>query len=70
MRYEMKPLFEERMRKLLPDKADFEKFEKIEFMKTLRQNFLDLKNKLDDNIKIIDASKTKEEVFEQIKKEI
>ncbi len=47
-----------------------EKFEKIEFMKTLRQNFLDLKNKLDDNIKIIDASKTKEEVFEQIKKEI
>jgi NOL1/NOP2/sun family putative RNA methylase len=29
MRYEMKPLFEERMRKLLPDSEDFSEFEKI-----------------------------------------
>jgi len=29
MKYEMKPLFEERMRKLLPDGGDFERFEKI-----------------------------------------
>lgn len=29
MKYEMKPLFEERMKKLLPDKEDFAKFEKI-----------------------------------------
>ena len=29
MRYEMKPLFEERMRKLLPDEKDFARFNKI-----------------------------------------
>jgi NOL1/NOP2/sun family putative RNA methylase len=29
MKYEMKPLFEERMRALLPDKKDFESYEKI-----------------------------------------
>lgn len=47
-----------------------EKFEQLEFMKELRQNFLKLKDELDDNIKIIDASKPKEEVFGQIKKEV
>ncbi|MBU0614833.1 MAG: dTMP kinase [Nanoarchaeota archaeon] len=47
-----------------------EKFEKLEFMKELRKNFLRLKDELEDNIVIIDASKTKEEVFEQINKEI
>jgi dTMP kinase len=47
-----------------------EKFEQLEFMKELRQNFLKLKDALDDNIKVIDASKSKDEVFEQIKKEI
>ena len=47
-----------------------EKFEKLEFMKKIRKNFLSLKNHLDDNIIIIDASKTKEKVFEDIKKEI
>lgn len=47
-----------------------EKFEQLEFMKRLRKNFLELKNYLDDNIKTIDASKNKEEVFTQIKKEI
>ncbi len=47
-----------------------EKFEQLEFMKELRKNFLKLKDELDDNIKIIDASKSKEEVFEQIKEEI
>ena len=36
MRYEMKPLFEERMRKLLPDNSDFEKFEKIVHQKQRR----------------------------------
>lgn len=44
-----------------------EKFEKLEFMKILRQNYLDLKNLLDENIIIIDGSKSKEEVFEDIK---
>jgi dTMP kinase len=43
-----------------------EKFEELEFMKKLRENFLALKNKLDDNIIIIDASKSKEDVFNQI----
>jgi len=47
-----------------------EKFEHVEFMKELRNNFLKLNETLDDNIKIIDASKSKDEVFEQIKKEV
>lgn len=44
-----------------------EKFEQPEFMEKLRKNFLELKNHLNDNIVIIDASKSKEEVFEEIK---
>jgi len=47
-----------------------EKFEEIEFMIKLRQNFLKLPEQTDDNIKIIDASKNLNEVFELIKKEI
>lgn len=47
-----------------------EKFEQLDFQRELRQNFLKLKDELDDNIKVIDASKSKDEVFEQIKKEI
>ena len=47
-----------------------EKFEKLDFMKKLRKNFLNLKTQLKDNIKIIDANKPLEEVFEQIKEEI
>jgi len=62
---------------LLPETAlerikhrEKEKFEKLEFMKKIRENFLSLKDQLDDNIITIDASKTKEKVFEDIKKEI
>ena len=47
-----------------------EKFEKQDFLENVRQGFLKLKEKLDNNIKIIDASKSKSEVFNQIKKEI
>ncbi len=47
-----------------------EKFEQLDFMKELRENFLKLTDELDDNIKIIDASKSKEDVFKQIKEEI
>ena len=47
-----------------------EKFEELEFMKELRENFLKLGEVLDDNIKVIDASKSKDRVFEQIKKEM
>lgn len=47
-----------------------EKFEQIGFMDRIRKNFLDLPRLLDDNIKIIDASKPLQHVFEEIKKEV
>jgi dTMP kinase len=47
-----------------------EKFEKLDFMKKLRKNFLELRDYLDDKIIIIDASKLIEDVFESIKKEV
>jgi len=47
-----------------------EKFENIKFMEKLRKNFLNLTKELDENIKIIDASKSEDEVFKEIKKEI
>jgi len=49
---------------------DREKFENIKFMGKLRQMFLELPRLLTDNIKIIDASKGREEVFESMKEEI
>ena len=49
---------------------DKEKFEQIEFMQKLRKNFLDLSIHLDDNIKIVDASKNPDEVFKDVKEEI
>jgi len=47
-----------------------EKFEQLSFMKKLRENFLKLKEHLDDPLVVIDASKSKEKVFLQIKKEV
>ena len=47
-----------------------EKFENIDFMRNLRDKFLQLPKILKDNIKIIDASKGIHEVFEDIKKEV
>ena len=47
-----------------------EKFEQHEFMNTLRKKFLELPKFLKDNIKIVDASKDLNEVFEDIKKEV
>ena len=47
-----------------------EKFEQLEFMKKIRRNFLKMPKLLNDNIKIIDASKPLKRVFENIKKEI
>ncbi|MCH8329198.1 MAG: dTMP kinase [Nanoarchaeota archaeon] len=47
-----------------------EKFEKLEFMKKLRDKFLELPRLLKENIKIIDASKDKDIVFDYIKKEV
>jgi len=47
-----------------------EKFEQLEFMKKLRNNFLKLPKLLNENIKIVDASKNAEEVLEVVKKEV
>ena len=47
-----------------------EKFEQLDFMKKIRKNFLQLPNLLDDNIKIMDASKSLSGVFEDVRKEV
>ena len=47
-----------------------EKFEQLEFMKTIRENFLRLPKLLDDKIIIIDSSKSLESVFDKVKKDI
>ncbi len=47
-----------------------EKFEQLEFMKRIRANFLKLPNLLNENIKIIDASKPLKNVFENVRKEV
>lgn len=47
-----------------------EKFEQYDFMVSLRKNFLNLQDILGDNIVIIDASKPKDDVFDQIKKQV
>lgn len=47
-----------------------EKFEQLDFMKKIRENFLRLPKLLNDNIKIIDSSKSLKNVFRDIKKEI
>ena len=46
-----------------------EKFEQLDFMRKLRERFLQLPKILKDNIKVIDASREANEVFEDIKKE-
>ncbi|MBR9699517.1 dTMP kinase [Candidatus Woesearchaeota archaeon] len=47
-----------------------EKFEKLEFMKKLRTNFLLLHELIDDNMVIIDTSGKEEEAFEKICKKV
>ncbi|MEK6983886.1 MAG: dTMP kinase [Nanoarchaeota archaeon] len=47
-----------------------EKFEQLDFMEKIRKNFLKLPKLLDDNIKIINASKNLDSVFESVKKEL
>lgn len=48
-----------------------EVFEKLDFQEKLRRNYTELKNQLpNENIVIIDASKSINEVFEQIRKEV
>lgn len=47
-----------------------EKFEQLDFMREIRENFLKLPKLLEDNIKIIDSSKSLQDVFEEIRKEV
>ncbi|MBI2576081.1 dTMP kinase [Candidatus Woesearchaeota archaeon] len=47
-----------------------EKFEEIKFLAGLRNAFLSLQGKVQDNLKIIDADREPEKVFEDIKKEV
>ena len=56
----------ERINKIRPK----EKFEKLDFMLKSRKNFLALKKHLSDNIRVIGASKSKNQVFDQIKEEL
>ena len=52
------------------DVRTIEKFERLDFMKKLRDGFLGLGEILDENIRVIDASVSADEVFAQIKKEV
>jgi len=45
-----------------------DKFEKAEFLEKLRKNYLKLPEQLDEKIIIIDSNRTKEEIFEDVKK--
>ena len=47
-----------------------EKFEQLEFMKKIRTNFMKLPILVNDNIKIVNSSKSLKDVFEDIKKEV
>ena len=47
-----------------------DKFEQPDFMKKLRETFLELPKMLKEQIKIVDSSKGKEEVFDTLKREI
>ncbi|MDP3765488.1 MAG: dTMP kinase [Nanoarchaeota archaeon] len=47
-----------------------EKFEQLDFMEKIRENFLKLPKVLSDNIRIIDSSRPLKNVFEDIKKEV
>ncbi len=51
-------------------KRQKEKFEHLDFMKVLRENFLGLKRMLNGNIKIVDASRPINEVLKDIKKSV
>ncbi len=53
------------------NRGNFDKFEKKSFLEELRQNYLELPKFLEgENIKIIDASDSKEKVFERIKEAV
>jgi len=47
-----------------------EKFEQLDFMKKVRENFLRLPRLMNDNIKIIDSNRPLSEVFESARQEV
>ena len=49
---------------------DRKKFEKVEFLKKVRKNFLDLKKILKEKIVVVNGEASKEKVFEAILKEV
>ncbi len=54
----------------MSDRKKNEKFENVEFSKKVRRNYLEIAKKLSDPIVVIDASKEKEAVFQQLKEEL
>jgi len=59
------------MARMSAERKSKEKFEQRDFLMEIRQNYLQLPNLLpNENIKIIDANASVEEVFEKIKKEV
>ncbi|MEM4589914.1 MAG: dTMP kinase [Candidatus Micrarchaeia archaeon] len=62
---------EEESIKRISDQKDKELFEKKEFLRKVRENYLKMKELFsNENIVIIDGERNKDEVFESIKKEI
>jgi len=54
------------LRRITSGRGSSEKFEKLSFMERLRKNYLELPEKLAEDIVIIDGSKSRETVFESI----
>ena len=47
-----------------------EKFEQLKFMENIRKNYLKLPKLLNDNLKIIDSSKSLKNIFSEIRREV
>ncbi|MDA1197423.1 MAG: dTMP kinase [Nanoarchaeota archaeon] len=58
------------LKRIKAARSSLEKFEQEEFLEKVRRLFKQLPYHLEDNIKIIDATKSIEEVYTSIKKEI
>jgi dTMP kinase len=59
------------LKRIKEQRSSLEKFEKEFFLEELRQNYLELPKLLpNENLKIIKAEKSKEEVFKEIKREL
>ena len=54
------------LRRIKSDRNSSEKFEKLSFMEKLRKNYLELPDKLAEEIVVVDGAKTREAVFQSI----